>query len=731
MTTTAQYSITDLGTLGGTTSLVSAINEIGHVVGVSALPKDVGHAFLWQDGLMTDLGVEGSATDINDLGQIVGFSGPAVFLWEEGTMSPLPDLGGGAYAFELNNLGEVAGFANEFDPDLQMWVNHAALWQNGSLSDLGTFGGVSARATAINDFGAIAISAYISPTTHALLLENGIVTNLGSLGYEFSQPEAINHNSQIVGSSSTATHLPHAFLWQAGSMIDLGTLGGSASYAYDINDAGQVVGMAQTPVATYQAFFWEDDNKNGQSDPGEMHDLNDLIPPDSGWDLTTALGINEAGQIVGRGVHNGQTRAFLLDPPRWTVMFYLDGDNDLNNTYAPILNRLEVGANNPNANVLALWDNTPNLDTAYIEVQYDANLSQLFSYNEGVNSWSQGELAMNDPATLSNFIAWAVENYPAQHYALVLDDHGSGLSGGLCDGSGTETCPALMDLVDMKQALADAYAQTGEKIDVLYMAMCLMGMLEDGYQFRDYADYYVANETIQLAFKAPYTGYVQNIQADSTPAQVATLFASAYADVAYEAPYPYTISAVDLTQISTVVTATNALAAALDANLESITTTLALVVQDVQRFDQDGSDELTVNDTYLDLYHFATLVEAYINEPDIIAAAQQVQQALLNYVIYESHGSDPDVNLSNSHGVSIFFPGMSSSFYDPASYDFAAGANWGGGLLTPTQGTTTWAGMMGHYFQLTQPGGPDDPTPPEPISKSIPLEWIFLPVIIR
>jgi probable HAF family extracellular repeat protein len=103
----------------------------------------------------------------------------------------------------------------------------------------------------------------------------------------------------------------HAFAYSGGSMQDLGTLPGtSISSASDINDHGEIVGATAIAVGQpyYHAFLYIN---------GQMKDLNSLIDPNSGWTLVEATGINNQGEIIGRGTNTssgGLRQAFLLTP---------------------------------------------------------------------------------------------------------------------------------------------------------------------------------------------------------------------------------------------------------------------------------------------------------------------------------------------------------------------------------------------------------------------------------
>ena len=118
------YSVTDLGTLGGTLSGANGINDAGQIVGSSMTTGDAAyHPFLYSGSTMTDLGTLGGTYSethgINSSGQVVGWSytGTGIFgtdvhafLYSGSTMTDLGTLGGSSsYAFGINSSGQVVG----------------------------------------------------------------------------------------------------------------------------------------------------------------------------------------------------------------------------------------------------------------------------------------------------------------------------------------------------------------------------------------------------------------------------------------------------------------------------------------------------------------------------------------------------------------------------------------------------------------------------------------------
>jgi probable HAF family extracellular repeat protein len=247
-------------------------------------------------------GTESYAYGINDAGAAVGntyVNGQSHgTIW---TANGATDLGANTYAVAINSSGEVAGSNGE-----------AFVALSGNVEDLALPGGMNwSAAYGINAGGAVVGDGRLTNGIFRGLIWNsdGSVTQLGTLGGVSSQAMAINASGEVAGSASLANGYTHAFTYSGGSMADLGTLGGS-SYAYGINASGEVVGYSYLADGDQHAFLYYD---------GAMLDLNSLLPANSGWVLEEAFGINDAGQITGMGLYNGQESVFLMtDPPAST-----------------------------------------------------------------------------------------------------------------------------------------------------------------------------------------------------------------------------------------------------------------------------------------------------------------------------------------------------------------------------------------------------------------------------
>jgi len=323
------YTITNLNEASDVYRWAHGINGAGNVVGeYEAQNLLVIGAFWYHNGTNQDIGflpgyVDAYGHGINDSDAIVGWCDQyagieRAFIYSNGVMHDLGTLGtlpnvGYSEAYAINQAGQVVGTATLTDTT----INHAVLWNGSAKTDLGALGGATHNSSAfgLNNMGVLVGESEVTNSiyAHAFSYSNNVMSDLGTLpGGAYSRANAVNDAGVIVGEADTsvgAGTAVHAFAWTnaAGGLQDLGTLGGAESSANAINSAGQIVGYAVDSNGVSRAFVYSD---------SKMLDLNDLIPPGSGWtNLESASGINDSGQITGHGyLTDGSFHSFLLTP---------------------------------------------------------------------------------------------------------------------------------------------------------------------------------------------------------------------------------------------------------------------------------------------------------------------------------------------------------------------------------------------------------------------------------
>ena len=323
---TATYTITDLGSLGGGVTHGLAINASGQVTGDSFLAKQVqvpcpypqsknqkcfanlDHTFLWSNGTMTDLGTLGGDNSqgvaINDSGQVVGSSdtktGSSSFLFNASDQN-LTALSSTIGALGINDSGQIAGLCNDRPAAPELYACVAS--SNGIITELGeavppAFGNPPyecLEAVAINNNGQAL--AYCSgpgvPEDGAVVWTNATPAVACTFSTD-AHPTALNNNGQVVGYVYTSTGGTDGWLCSNGTLTDLG----SGFFPAAINDTGVFVGGPFLDSG------------------GTVQNLNTLIPAGSGYQIQSATGINDNGQVVANATDTatGQTHALLLTP---------------------------------------------------------------------------------------------------------------------------------------------------------------------------------------------------------------------------------------------------------------------------------------------------------------------------------------------------------------------------------------------------------------------------------
>ncbi len=407
---------------------------------------------------------------------------------------------------------------------------------------------------------------------------------------------------------------------------------------------------------------------------------------------------------------------------KWLVMFYLNGDNDLEKTIVNELNYLEAaGGDSSDVKVVVLLDRHPGYDHAidgdwsetrrYHEIKHDivdvipSNYPAYYGVDTSVVSLydSNDEKNMGDGQTLEDFGKWAVQTYPAEHYMLIISDHGTGWAPFKIPD--VEIKPMLMSIDEssmdalqvctheFKNAISSIANETqSNKLDILGLNVCLTGMVEVAWEIKDYVDIMIASESIGWSGMWTHFYWFSELRNQTfqynDPAELTRLIGDGFdmhwGILMQQISYPATMAGIDLRNIDADFTnKLNTLSNELNSNYSSYSTAINSSRNNASNYEFGDSQSATTGRSYIDLRHFCQLLNSNGSLPaSVKTAALNMMNKLDDGIIFSHYfdGNNPvgkypvQAPYDPSYGLSIETEPIYWSYYN--NLDMSTDINW-------------------------------------------------------
>lgn len=354
-------------------------------------------------------------------------------------------------------------------------------------------------------------------------------------------------------------------------------------------------------------------------------------------------------------------------PAKWTFMVYMDADNNLDPAGVDDILEMQMVGSTDDVNVVILFDRYDKL------CGYNGSVILYIrkGYHETVwGYWTdQYELNMGDPETLSWFIKYVVEKYPAEKYALILWDHGGNWEG-VCWDWTNDDC---LTIQEVQEVLEDSDVE----ISLLGFDACLMASIEVGYELSltNKVNVMVASEDYVPWNGYPYDAILEDLTENPTwdeeilAVHIVDNYIASYAHKACFA----TLAAINLRNIGTLV-----------EDLKDLTTELISNFAIYRRAitgAKNGADRYWFGfwhqGPYIDLHQFT--YQLSVIEKKLKPYTDSILDVWDSVVLYSKCCNGP--HTKSGAGLTIYFPRNKQLFYTPESYlesvtSFAEHTEW-------------------------------------------------------
>jgi hypothetical protein len=328
---------------------------------------------------------------------------------------------------------------------------------------------------------------------------------------------------------------------------------------------------------------------------------------------------------------------------KWTFMVYLDADNNLDSFSLKNIEAMKSVGSTQDVNIIVLWDRYDDVANLYRVEANKLSIIQGFPLNDR-------EVNMGDSATLSEFVQFTEDSFPASNYALVLWDHGDDCRG-CCWDDHPEDCLTHQEIVN---ALSDIH------LNILAFDACVEGMIEVAYEYSwlsAQVDYMVASEGYVPSMGYPYADILGALisNPDVSAYELSSNIVDAYVSY-YETAKPASrlveLGVIDMSHIEQIV-----------QQLGTLTDELEGLLQGDTKGNYHGMISKARAAGTMGWSEYGW--EAYIDLPSFtqtLACCGFVQATILYESLMDAIYAKASWSMKSANGMGIFFPSSYASF---------------------------------------------------------------------
>jgi len=429
--------------------------------------------------------------------------------------------------------------------------------------------------------------------------------------------------------------------------------------AEEINDDGD--------GATYPVKFFDVD-RDGYLSAGDIFLIYgpETGPAYNGWrldiqnDVTNYI-IGTVGLVGGVGESENE----IAD---WTFMTYIS-DSDLEYFAIEDMIEMERVGSTDNVNIVVQIDRWDGYDKPDWNDDSNGDWETAKRYlitkeNKGDHVIGStaiediGEINTGDPDELVEFVQWAQANYPAEHYALNIWNHGSGATGVAYEQSCPDYCweygneADKLELSEIDAALNEITNNGENKLDIVGFDACLMATIEVVEAVAPYSDIMIGSEILEPGDGWDYS-FLQLIVDNpaTTPGQLGAKIVDTFVAQGQSSDQSYALTMLNMTAAEYAINSINAL-----AELKDSTT----LISDLEAIRYDSVHvEAGDSSSAVDLLHMLTSLSQYTSSYEVKMAANQAAANVSAMIMKAEFDGDPsDIDTTGMTGVSILFPNL-------------------------------------------------------------------------